>query len=165
MSSDIDRFSLRGFLVLIIILLIISVIAFALSSIEGFLTGIIVTFIGLVLSFFRDDIKRAVGYGKSTNDPQIRVESVNMAEKLDKKIAKERLNLAKLESKFEAKPKKQAKLRFGIVEEATALLVLIDQAKTDAIRNGNPALAQHYEDMALEIETVRERYQNLSQDR
>ena len=60
-NSESNSFSWKGLIVLVIILVIVSVIAFLLSSIEGFLTGVVVIFIGFLLSFFRDDIKQALG--------------------------------------------------------------------------------------------------------
>ena len=77
---------------------------------------------------------------------------------MDKKIAKERQSLAKTIAKYNEKPKKQEKLGSEIVEEATALLALLDQAKSQAIQSGNHELISHYDEIVVEIEGIREKY-------
>jgi predicted neutral ceramidase superfamily lipid hydrolase len=54
-NSESNSFSWKGLAALIVILIIVSIIAFLLSSIEGFLAGVVVIFIGFLISFFRDD--------------------------------------------------------------------------------------------------------------
>ena len=160
-------FSWKGLSALIIILVIVSIIAFILSSIEGFLAGVIVIFIGFLLSFFRDDLKRVLGLStqrkESTSVVQVEEDSLVKLDKMiildmDKKIAKGRQNIAKAIAKYYEKPKKQQKLGLEIVEEATALLALLDQAKSQAIQSGKPDLIAHYEEIAVEIEGIREKY-------
>ena len=159
LNSESNSFSRKGFVVLIVILVIVSIIAYALSSIEGFLTGIVVIFIGFLLSFFRDDLRRMLGLTSKDKIPApIIIETSDVVEKLDTKITKERQNIAKLISKHEAKPKKQQKIALDIVEEATALIALIDQAKSQAIQRNDASLVEHYEGMAQEIQGIRERY-------
>ena len=160
MSSDVRNFSWKGIIAIIILLVVVSIIAYILSSIEGFLAGIVVIFIGFLLSFFRDDIKRAVGLDGSPQPPPIKEEEKDILIKLDKKIAKERQNIAKLISKYDEKPKKQEKIGLEIVEETTALLSLIDQAKSQAIQKDDENLVRHYDEIALEIEEIRSLYQN-----
>jgi hypothetical protein len=167
MNSESKSFSWKGLAVLIVILIIVSIIAFILSSIEGFLAGVIVIFIGFLLSFFRDDLKRVLGLSSQQKEstPVAEVEEDSL-EKLDtmihldleKKIVKERQNLAKTITKYNEKPKKQEKLSIEIVKEATDLLALLDQAKSHAIQSGNQDLITHYEEIAVEIEGIREKY-------
>ncbi|MHA2362181.1 MAG: hypothetical protein ACXAB6_09695, partial [Candidatus Thorarchaeota archaeon] len=64
MNRESNGFSWKGLAALIVILVTVSIIAYILSSIEGFLTGIIVIFIGFILSFFRDDLRRILGLGR-----------------------------------------------------------------------------------------------------
>ncbi|MHA2384372.1 MAG: hypothetical protein ACXACT_17500 [Candidatus Thorarchaeota archaeon] len=96
---------------LIVILIIVSIIAFLLSSIEGFLAGVVVIFIGFLISFFRDDLKRVLGLSTQQKEPTPAVEAeedplekldkmINL--EMDKKIAKERQNLAKTIAKYNA---------------------------------------------------------------
>jgi len=59
-----DRNTLLGLGALIMLLILVSAISFILSSVEGFLAGIFVIFIGFILSFFRDDIKTVLGISK-----------------------------------------------------------------------------------------------------
>jgi hypothetical protein len=167
MNSESNSFSWKGLAALIVILIIVSIIAFLLSSIEGFLTGVVVIFIGFLISFFRDDLKRVLGLSTPQKEqiPVAEVEEKPL-EKLDKKIildmdkkiAKERQSLAKIIAKYNEKPKKQQKLALEIVKEATALLALLDQAKSQAIQSGKKALVAHYEQIAVEIEEIREKY-------
>ncbi len=167
MNSESNNFSWKGLGALVIILIIVSIIAFILSSIEGFVAGVVVIFIGFLLSFFRDDLKRALGLSSKQKEPtQVTKTEEDSLEKLDKmiqmdmdkKIAKERQSLAKTIAKYNEKPKKQEKLGFEIVEEATSLLALLDQAKSQAIKSGNLDLVAHYEEIAGEIEGIREKY-------
>ena len=167
MNSESKSFSWKGLAVLIVILIIVSIIAFILSSIEGFLAGVIVIFIGFLLSFFRDDLKRVLGLSaqrkESTPVAQVEEAPLEQLDKMiqldmDKKIAKERQSLAKTIAKYNEKPKKQEKLGSEIVEEATALLALLDQAKSQAIQSGNHDLISHYDEIAAEIDGIREKY-------
>jgi len=167
MNSESNSFSWKGLAALIIILIIVSIVAFILSSIEGFLAGVVVIFIGFLLSFFRDDLKRTLGLSsKQKETTQVTTTEEDPIEKLDKmiqldmdkKIAKERQNIAKTIAKYDEKPKKQQKLGLEIVEEATTLLALLDQAKSQAIQSGNHDLVVHYEEIAVEIEGIREKY-------
>jgi hypothetical protein len=166
-NSESNSFSWKGLAALIVILIIVSIIAFLLSSIEGFLAGVVVIFIGFLLSFFRDDLKRVLGLStqqkaptpvvKAEEDPvEILDKMINLD--MDKKIAKERQNLAKTIAKYNEKPKKQQKLGLEIVKEATALLALLDQAKSQAIQSGKHNLVAHYDEIAVEIEGIREKY-------
>ncbi len=167
MNSESTSFSWKGLTVLLVILIIVSIIAFILSSIEGFLAGVVVIFIGFLLSFFRDDLKRTLGLSskqkestqitKTEEDPLDKLNKMIQLD-MDKKIAKERQNLAKTIAKYNEKPKKQQKLGSEVVEEATALLALLDQAKSQAIQSGNHDLVAHYQEIAVEIEEIREKY-------
>jgi c-di-AMP phosphodiesterase-like protein len=170
-NSESNSFSWKGLAALIIILIIVSIIAFLLSSIEGFLAGVVVIFIGFLLSFFRDDLKRILGLSTQQNEPIPATEAVAEAEEdpldtldtmifmnIDKKIAKERQSLAKTIAKYNEKPKKQQKLGLEIVKEASALLALLDQAKSQAIQSGKHDLVGHYEQIQVEIEGIREEY-------
>lgn len=159
LNSESKSVSWKGLIVLIVILVIVSIIAYVLSSIEGFLAGIIVIFIGFLLSFFRDDLRRLLGLtSKEKELTPVVVEESDTIEKLDKKITKERQTIAKLISKYKAKPEKQQKIALEIIEETTALIALIDQTKSHAIRKKDSHLVQHYEEMAQEIQGIRERY-------
>ena len=167
MNSESTSFSWKGLAVLIVILMIVSIVAFLLSSIEGFLAGVVVIFIGFLISFFRDDLKRVLGLSAQQKTPAPVVEAeedpLEQLDKMitldmDKKIAKERQSIAKTIAKYNEKPKKQQKLGFEIVEEATTLLALLDQAKSQAIQSGKPDLVAHYEQIAVEIEGIREKY-------
>jgi len=167
MNSESNSFSWKGLAALIVILIIVSIIAFILSSIEGFLAGVVVIFIGFLISFFRDDLKRILGLSSKQKEPttvtEVEEDPLDKLDKMiqldmDKKIAKERQNLAKTIAKYNEKPKKQQKLGSEIIEEATALLALIDQAKSQAIQSGNHDLVAHYQEIAIEIEGIREKY-------
>ena len=167
MNSESNSFSWKGLVALVVILVIVSVIAYLLSSIEGFLAGVIVIFIGFLISFFRDDLKRVLGLSTQQKEPTPVAEAEeDPLEKLDKmiilnmdkKIAKERQSIAKTIAKYDDKPKKKQKLGFEIVERATTLLALLDQAKSQAIQSGKPDLVAHYEQIAVEIERIREKY-------
>jgi len=166
-NSESNSFSWKGLVVLIVILIIVSIIAFLLSSIEGFLAGVIVIFIGFLISFFRDDLKRVLGLSTQQKEPtQVAEAEEDHLEKLDKmitldmdkKIAKERQSIAKTIAKYNEKSKKQQKLGPEIVESATALLALLDQAKSHAIQSKKPDLVAHYEQIVVEIEGIREKY-------
>ena len=69
MNSGSNSFSWKGLAALIIILIIVSIIAFILSSVEGFLAGVVVIFIGFLISFFRDDLKRVLGLSSPRSEP------------------------------------------------------------------------------------------------
>jgi uncharacterized membrane protein YhiD involved in acid resistance len=142
-------------------------VAFVLSSIEGFFAGVVAVFIGLVISFFRDDIKRILGLQDESEPPTIVIEdSGKQLQKLEKKIAKERKNLAKLVTEYENEDsdKKQRKISQEIIEESTGLTALIDQAKSVAIRMKDTDLVQHYDSLIEEIESIRNKAStNLNQ--
>ncbi|MFW9843575.1 MAG: hypothetical protein ACFFEV_03275 [Candidatus Thorarchaeota archaeon] len=167
MNSESSSFSWKGLAALIVFLIIVSIVAFLLSSIEGFLAGVVVIFIGFLLSFFRDDLKRVLGLStqhnestlvaKAEEDPTEKLDKMITLD-MDKKIAKERQSLAKTIAKYNEKPKKQEKLGLEIVEDATGLLALLDQAKSHVIQSGNHDLVTHYEQIAEEIEEIREKY-------
>ncbi len=159
MNNDSSSFSWKGLTVLIVILIIVSIIAFLLSSIEGFLAGVVVIFIGFLLSFFRDDLKRVLGLSNQQKETVPVVESEDtLLDELDKKIVKERQSIAKLIAKYDEKTKKQQKIGPEIVEKATSLLALLDQAKSQAIQAGKSDLVTHYERIALKIDGIREKY-------
>lgn len=169
MNNESNGFSWIGLVALMVILIIVSIIAFLLSSLEGFLAGVIVIFIGFLLSFFRDDLKRVLGLTTPKIEPaptpvtETKEDSVETLDKMvtldmDKKIAKERQNIAKTIAKYSEKPKKQQKLALEIVEDATGLLALLDQAKSQAIQSNKQDLVAHYEEIAVEIEGIREKY-------
>jgi hypothetical protein len=145
----------------------VSVIAFLLSSIEGFLAGVVVIFIGFLLSFFRDDLKRVLGLStqqeKSTPVAEVEEDPLENLDRMiildmDKKIAKERKSIAKTIAKYNEKPKKQQKIGIEIVGKTTALIALLDQAKSQAIQSGKPELVAHYDQIVVEIEGIREKY-------
>ncbi|MHA1577426.1 MAG: hypothetical protein ACTSU3_08710 [Candidatus Thorarchaeota archaeon] len=157
-------FSWKGVIALLVILVVVSIIAFVLSSIESFVAGVFVVFIGLVLSFFRDDMKRFLGLTRDTEDPQpIVIEEDDHFQKLEKTIAKGREKLEKIISKFETEEKsiKQQKIAREIVERTTALIAAIDQAKSYAIQMRDNNLQMHYDEISEEIKEIRERYQNI----
>ena len=166
-NSESNSYSWKGLAALIVILIIVSIIAFLLSSIEGFLAGVVVIFIGFLISFFRDDLKRVLGLSTQQKGPtpvaEAEEDPVDTLDKMihlnmDKKIAKERQSLAKTIAKYNDKPKKQQKLGLEIVKEATALLALLDQAKSQAIQSNRHDLVAHYEQIVVEIEGIREKY-------
>jgi hypothetical protein len=166
-TSETNSFSWKGLVVLIVFLIIVSIIAFLLSSIEGFLAGVVVIFIGFLISFFRDDLKRVLGFStqqkkptpvaEAEEDPLEKLDKMIILD-MDKKIAKERQSIAKTIAKYNEKPKKKQKLGFEIVEKATTLLALLDQAKSQAIQSGKPDLVAHYQQIIVEIEGIREKY-------
>jgi hypothetical protein len=167
MASDSNSFSWKGLIALIVILIIVSVIAFVLSSIESFLAGVVVIFIGFLLSFFRDDLKRMLGLSSPQKEPTPLVATEESPTEqldkmvlmdLDKKIAKERQKIAKTIAKYNEKPKKQEKLGHEIVEECSALLALIDRAKSQAIQMDDAKLVQHYVTLSIEVESTRDKY-------
>lgn len=158
MSDERKGISWEGVITLILILIIASVAAFVLSSIESFIAGVAAVFIGLILGFFRDDLRRVLGLSREKEEPvPVDVEIDKTLLKLEKKIAKERKSLAKLISKVEVEYsfKKQQKLNQYIIEEATGLIALIDQAKSVAIRMKDTDLVRHYDALIDEIETER----------
>ncbi|MHA2207250.1 MAG: hypothetical protein ACXABC_15445 [Candidatus Thorarchaeota archaeon] len=158
MNRDSNSFSWKGFAALMIILVVVSIIAYILSSIEGFLTGIIVIFIGFILSFFRDDLRRILGLGREKEALAVpAIEEENPLEKLEKKIAKGRKNLAKTLAEYDVqtKPKKRQKVEQEILEETTALIALLDQAKSFAIQQKVTDLIPHYDQISGEIEEIR----------
>lgn len=166
-NSESNSFSWKGLAALIVILIIVSIIAFLLSSIEGFLAGVVVIFISFLISFFRDDLKRVLGLSTQQKGPtpvaEAEEDPLDNLDKMihlnmDKKIAKERQSLAKTIAKYNEKPKKQQKLGFQIVKEATALLALLDQAKSQAIQSSKHDLVAHYGQIVVEIEGIREKY-------
>ena len=166
-NSESNSFSWKGLAALIVILIVVSIIAFLLSSIESFLAGVVVIFIGFLISFFRDDLKRVLGLSTQQKGPtpvaEAEEDPLDNLDKMihlnmDKKIAKERQSLAKTIAKYNEKPKKQQKLGFEIVKEATALLALLDQAKSQAIQSSKHDLVAHYEQIVVEIEGIREKY-------
>jgi ABC-type multidrug transport system fused ATPase/permease subunit len=166
-NGESTSFSWKGLAALILILIIVSIVAFLLSSIESFLAGVVVIFIGFLLSFFREDLKQVLGLSSPQKEPipvaEVEEKPLEQLDKMitlnfDKKISKERQSLAKAIAKHNEKPKKQEKLALKIVEDATALLALLDQAKSQAIQAGNPELVAHYEEIGVEIEEIRETY-------
>ena len=165
MNDHKKDFSWKGVVILLVILIVVSIIAFVLSSIESFVAGIFVVFIGLVLSFFRDDMKRFLGLTAKTEDPQpIVIDDDERIRKLEKTIAKGREKIEKIVSKFQAEEKshKQQKIARDIVERTTALIATIDQAKSYSIQMTDINLQQHYDEISKEIKEIRERYQNIS---
>ena len=166
-NDESNSFSWKGLAALVVILIIVSIVAFLLSSIEGFLAGVVVIFIGFLISFFRDDLKRVLGLSTQQKEPTpaaaAKEKPLDELDKkiylnMDKKIAKERQSLAKTISKYHEKPKKQQKLGLEIVQEATDLLAVLDQAKSHAIQSNRPDLVAHYEEIGVEIEEIRKKY-------
>lgn len=165
MNNHKKDFSWKGVVILLVILIVVSIIAFVLSSIESFVAGVFVVFIGLVLSFFRDDMKRFLGLARETEDPQpIVFNEADHIRKLEKAITKGREKIEKIVSKFKAaeKSEKQQKMAREIVERTTALIATIDQAKSYAIQVRDNNLQQHFDEISKEIREIRERYQNIS---
>lgn len=165
MNSRWKKMPWKGFTVLIVVLAGVSVVAYLLSSIEGFAAGVIVVFIGWLVSFFRDDIKQSLGLtGKAKNPEPAVITSEEYLWKLDKTIAKGRTKVEKTATWFssEARPYKRSKIAREAIEQATRLLATIDQAKSCAIQAGQLELLQHYEDIAQDIRQIRERYQLLA---
>ena len=169
MNGKSKDFSWKGLAAFVIILIVVSIIVFLLSSIEGILAGVVVIFIGFLLSFFRDEIKQGLGLATKQKEPipvagtaeeEDPVDSLDrmITMDMDKKIAKGRQSIAKTIAKYNEKPKKQEKLGLEIVEDATALLALLDQAKSQAIQSSKPDLVTHYEQIAVEIQGIREKY-------
>ncbi|TXT56680.1 MAG: hypothetical protein BAJATHORv1_20273 [Candidatus Thorarchaeota archaeon] len=163
MNDTETGFSWKGFAALIILLLIVSIVAFIISSIEGFITGVVAVFMGFLLSFFRDDIKRMLGLSDSSSKaetPMPTKEESKQLAKLEKYVAKRREKIAKAISKFESKetPKKRRKIAQEIVELATSTIFLIDQIKSQAILLNHPQLMAHYEKISQEIEMIKARY-------
>jgi hypothetical protein len=163
-----------GYIVLTLLLVILSIIAFILSTVEGFLAGVMVIFMGFVLSFFRDDLRRMLGISKSMQtdrtpsgpSPEQEKEVLDslVLDKLEQDIAKKRAKIEKAISKFEEaeKEKKRLKIARDIVENCTALLATIDQAKSQAIRRKDSTLESHLDGIAGEIETIRTKYRTVT---
>ncbi len=160
----------KGYFVLILLLIILSIIAFILTSIEGFVAGVIVIFIGFVLSFFRDDLKLILGLAGSARQPTPTVvedkATLTRLRELEKEIVKRREKLQKAISKYEEKEKPEKKPKYArqVVEEATSLMARLDQARWEAARAGNENIAQHYVVLLKEIEATREAYIRLSRE-
>lgn len=155
----------KGLVLLLVILIVVSVIAFVLSSIEGFITRVVVVFIGLLVSFFRDDLKRVLGLSKKTEEAQpIVIDQDEHIRKLEKSIVKGREKIEKIVSKLEGEQKshKQQKIAREIVERTTSLIATIDVAKSYAIKMRDRNLQQHYDVIAEEIIEIRGRYQSFS---
>ena len=150
---------------LIIIISGISIVAYLLSSIEGFVAGVLAAFIGFLVSFFKSDIKRYLGLKEEkelpkievdTNDKQAQVD-LKIIRKLEKKIGKQRQKLAKEVVQYNPamKEKKRRKIDQDIVEEATELIGLLDSAKGRAIQLGESELVSHYDQILAEIKETR----------
>ncbi|MGV9103492.1 MAG: hypothetical protein ACOC3C_05200 [Candidatus Thorarchaeota archaeon] len=161
------KVSWKSILGLIIILSGISVVAYLLSSIQGFIGGVLAVFIGFLVSFFRSDIKRFLGLTEEKELPKIEVdaddkqaqEDLQIIRKLDKKIGKGRQKLAKevVEYNPSLPEKKRWKVDQDIIEEAAGLIGLLDSAKARAIQLGEPKLVNHYEEILKEIEEIRQK--------
>ncbi|MHA1863804.1 MAG: hypothetical protein ACTSWA_08550 [Candidatus Thorarchaeota archaeon] len=165
MKNRLKDIPLKGLVVLLVILIVVSIVAFVLSSIEGFIAGVVVVFIGLLFSVFRDDLKRVLGLSKKTEEPQpIVIDKDKPMQKLEKTIAKGREKIEKIVSKFEGEQKsyKQQKIAREIVERTTALIATIDLAKSCAIQMRDKDLLQHYNIIADEIKEIRGRYQSYT---
>jgi len=165
MKNRLKNIPWKGLVVLLVILVIVSITAFVLSSIEGFITGVVVVFIGLLFSIFRDDLKRVLGLSKKAEEPQpIVIDKDEPMRKLEKTIAKGREKIEKIVSKFEVEQKsyKQQKIAREIVERTTALIATIDLAKSCAIQIRDNDLLQHYDIIAEEIKAIRARYQSYT---
>ena len=176
MNEEKSRRPWLGYIVLTLLLVILSIIAFVLSTVEGFLAGVIVIFMGFVLSFFRDDLRRALGISRpkqveeSQPAPSLEQEKEVLdslvLDKLEQNITKGRLKIEKAISKFEEaeKLKKKSKIARDIVENCTQLLATIDQAKSQAIRRKDSSLESHFESIAGEIESIRTTYRTLANE-
>lgn len=157
----------KGIVGLVVILIGISIVAYLLSSLEGFVAGVLAVFIGFLVSFFRSDIKRYLGLQKEKELPKIEVETedkegqedLKIIRKLEKKIGKQRQKLAKevVEYNPALPEKKRRKVDQDIVEEATELIGLLDSAKGRAIQLGEPELVSHYDEILGEIKETREK--------
>lgn len=165
-----------GYIILTILLVILSIIAFILSTLEGFLAGVMVIFMGFVLSFFRDDLRRILGISKGKQVEQVQPaptpeqekETLDelMLDKLERDITKGREKVEKLISKFEHadKEKKKSKIARDIVENCTRLIATIDQAKSQSIRRKDSALQSHFDGIADEIEAIRTKYRSFAEE-
>ncbi len=165
MNNRLKDIPWKGLVVLLVILIIVSIIAFVLSSIEGFMTGVIVVFIGLLVTFFRDDLKRVLGLSKKTEEAQpIVIDQDEHIRKLEKSIVKGREKIEKIVSKFEIEQKsyKQQKIAREIIERTTSLIATIDVAKSYAIQMRDSNLQQHYDEISEEIKEIRGRYQSYT---
>lgn len=165
MNNRLKDIPWKGLVVLLMILIIVSIIAFVLSSIEGFITGVVVVFIGLLFTFFRDDLKRVLGLSKKTEEAQpIVIDKDDHILKLEKTIVKGREKIEKIVTKFEIEQKsyKQQKIAREIVERTTSLIATIDVAKSYAIQMRDKNLQQHYDEIAEEIKEIRGKYQSYT---
>ncbi|TFG12804.1 hypothetical protein EU537_08245 [Candidatus Thorarchaeota archaeon] len=154
-----DKDTLLGLGVLITLLILVSAISFLLSSVEGFLAGVFVIFIGFLISFFRDDIKRALGVSKEEPEiPAPEAEEKDPLYDIEKRISKGREKVAKSFVKYESeyKPEKKGKRAQDIYQEASRLLAALHQAKTYAIQQRNSELVDHYEELIQEVEETRD---------
>lgn len=161
-----------GYVILVLLLIILSIIAFILSNIEGFLAGVIVIFMGFILSFFRDDLRRILGLSKQKQAPPTAPPKSDkedkealeglMLDKLEKDITKEREKIEKAISKYQAaeKDKKKSKVAREIVERCTLLMARIDQAKSQAIQRKDSALEAHFAEISDEIQSIRAQYRS-----
>jgi hypothetical protein len=156
----------KGALGLIIILITISIIAYHLSSIGGFIAGVLAVFVGLIVSFFRTDLKRILGLEKEEeyrDVPTVEVDADKKElRKLEKKIGKERTKLAKTMAEFDDSlpEKKKRKLDQEILEHSTLVVALLDQAKARAIHLGATDLVTHYNEIQVEVEDIRQAASN-----
>lgn len=151
-------------------LVILSVIAFAISSMEGVLAGIVVIFIGFLMSFFRDDIKRFLGVSfekkESTTDPLTeRHRIIKIQKYLVKRRwqSKERKLRKQSQTTIMNQNMKKQNIAKYIVELSTSLLGTIDCVKSCAIQLQNLALLQHYETIYHEVHQIREDYRRIRQ--
>ncbi len=151
----------RGLLGLIVILTVISIIAYQLSSIGGFIAGVFAVFVGLIVSFFRSDLKRILGLEKKDEYREVPVVEADADKKhirkLEKKIAKERTKLAKTVGEYDENlaDKKKRKLDQEILRNSTEVIALLDQAKAHAIQLKEDELVEHYEGIIEAIEEIR----------
>ncbi len=162
MNDKASKVPWKGLLVLIFILIIVSIVAYQLSSIGGFIASVFAVFVGLIVSFFRTDLKRILGLEKKEEYREVPIVEADadrkQIRKLEKIIAKERTKLAKTVAEYDdALPeKKKRKLDQEILEDSTEVIALLDQAKARAIQLGESDLVQHYDEIAEEIEEIRQ---------
>lgn len=162
MNDKASKVPWKGLLVLIFILIIVSIVAYQLSSIGGFIASVFAVFVGLIVSFFRTDLKRILGLEKKEEYREVPIVEADadrkQIRKLEKIIAKERTTLAKTVAEYDdALPeKKKRKLDQEILEDSTEVIALLDQAKARAIQLGESDLVQHYDEIAEEIEEIRQ---------
>ena len=121
-----------GYVILVLLLIILSIVAFILSNIEGFLAGVIVIFMGFILSFFRDDLRRILGLSKQKQAPPT---APPKSDKEDKE-ALEGLMLDKLEMDI---TKEREKIEKAIDDGAIAQFIwTVDQVGQDVSQLMNP---------------------------